>query len=41
MSYYLEKLLSFELLGLQSLAFDCVGYAMLMTPNMADAAIHG
>ena len=37
----LEKLLSFELLGLQRLALDCVGYAMLMTPNKADAAVHG
>lgn len=41
MSYHLEKLLSFELLGLQRLALDCVGYAILMTPNKADEAVHG
>ena len=41
MSFHLEKLLSFELLDLQRLALDCVSYAMLVTPNMADAAVHG
>ena len=35
LSYHLEKLLSFELLDLQRLALDCVGYAMMTQSSYA------